>query len=813
MFSVVYLGRLQPGIRKHEASSGLKQYFRLTDQQAQGLLKGRRILKKSVARNDAQKIHQVCSSIGLCTKVIPDQKVTFSKVRDSYELEDNLSTIELESTSTEPFNRSVRHHHRSIVGEDIDRLSQAIIPIRSVSFKYGLGLAGVAMMALFIPLLYVLLIIVNLGAIFLFLPLGFEWSFFQNWHSILCIPISLLLLSLSSLLRPLFLKRNMIEGVALNRSKHKYFFEVVDALCSALKLNPPKKIIVNSGANAFVQPIGGVWGILNQNYALTVGMPLFSALSKKRLFGILGHEFGHCTQKIAMLANYLIRSVNAWMAKSVMEEDPWDERLKRRGQESQWLTVKVFCWLLHFVFSSSRFALNALLTLNLRLTAFMSQQMEFDADYYESIVIGSANFRKTAILLRQLVHSEKSILAMNKDVLRDGRLLENLPEAIDFYSKILPESVLDNILMSMEQEIASIWSSHPADADRITLVETYSHPGILVDSTPAKELLSNYHSLCCQVTLNYYKKVGITNPELRITRNENILEISLEKGVSAQAIKEYFGGMYKGRILNFSLPFDAEITRWNLNQCVDVIRHSLIEYKKNSEQRSQWLVRIKDILVLRCQNEEVQDIHFNSATPHELTFKSVDEAMAYSKKQLSAIDDKLSFIDNVFLRRIMVAVTSMDKFQADQAMDLLHWLLDARKMTDAYEKLKNFNDVLTLLISPREDIWTKQEEITEQFKCYCIEEINRLIRLAEVMPTLQNIDHQKRSLKQSINCWGGKTLEDIYTLTPHYVQEQGETLLQALTYQYYRVLSRLCFICLEYEKSIGAKPLKLIQLG
>ena len=824
MFSVIYLGHLLPGFRKHQVAMGLKQYFQLTDQQADKFLLGRRVLKRQVGVDDAQKIHKLCQSIGLSTRIVSEDK-------DEQQAESNGSILEgpisieaqdttqaslhddewLEKTERVGINNHVK---RSSDGRKTPYHSQLPknIEHKKVSFKYGIALLLVSFVALITPIFYLAFVALVLCILLFFTPGTYGFGWLSSWEFIYTLPFVLLTLILLSLIRPFIKKNHTRSDVTLNRSKHKDFYHLVDNLCAALDVSPPQKIIVHALNNASIQPLGGIVGILRRRYVLMIGMPFFAAFEQKNLVGVLSHEFGHCTQRVAMLANYSVNTVNSWLARNAYDDDPIDLYLLKWSKDSRLILFTPFFYIVAKMLSGTRRILSGLLSFNVMLTTFMSRHMEFDADYYESIMVGSHHFHDTSIMLRKLAIAQQFISEINEDVWKDGRLLENLPEAYAYYAQFLPKESVDQIKAEMDQESTCVWDTHPADNERIALVEKQQHKGYFSCNEPSCFLISNYDSLCRQVTLAHYKTLGYLDAELRMMRNENILEISLEKGKSAKAIRDYMGGKFSGRILMFTLPFDKNGSgQMSLNQCVKYIRSHLIDYHKHIETYHSRMRKISDILVARCKDENGIHVSLDSiVADHEGL--NIDQLITLYKQKMRAEEHAVNEIEQVIFRRIIIALSSLDGDVAKEAKNLLKWILDAQKMSNAYENLKKYSYVLTFLLSPKEEAWPKMEETQDEFKMYCIEEMNRFIRLSSVMPNLEEKSLTKRSLMSCLNSWGIRTIEDAVSLTPHYVQEKSETILQAFDYQYYRVFSDLCVLCLDREKKLGIKPLRLVDL-
>src|SRR5690606_492440 len=194
------------------------------------------------------------------------------------------------------------------------------------------------------------------------------------------------------LLKPLFAPRvKAPEAVRLPDAESDFRAAVV-SLCRAVGVAPPREIFLSHAVNAWVQFSPGPAGLVGGARTLTIGLPLVAGMTARQLVGVLAHEFGHFAPRGGMRAAHVINHANRWLESRAYHRDEWDERLQRwldDGDEGDGGNLfHLMCGLTQFCLGLTRVFLRGLFQLSFRMSRWLSQEMEFDADRYEVAVAG-----------------------------------------------------------------------------------------------------------------------------------------------------------------------------------------------------------------------------------------------------------------------------------------------------------------------------------------------------------------------------------------------------------------------------------------
>ena len=186
------------------------------------------------------------------------------------------------------------------------------------------------------------------------------------------------------MLKPLFARTVTHSGqVSLNRGGQPLLFEFVERICDTVHAPRPTRIDVNFDINASAGYAGGFSSLFRSDLVLTIGLPLVAGLSLQQFAGVLAHEFGHFSQGAGMRVSWVIRNVNMWFARVVYSRDAWDEWLVDASEETDFRIGWIF-YIARLAVFLSRGVLWCFMMLSHAATCWLSRQMEYDADRYET---------------------------------------------------------------------------------------------------------------------------------------------------------------------------------------------------------------------------------------------------------------------------------------------------------------------------------------------------------------------------------------------------------------------------------------------
>lgn len=441
----------------------------------------------------------------------------------------------------------------SISGDDappsaqLHRLRPGSIPRPARKPLYTFLLWLVAALSCLIPVLY-LGLVAGLGW------LGFhyyaEWAP-RSGHGMLRLvgwtaPGFIIGVLVLFLLKPFFAPRvREPEPVRLSPEENADFFAAVHALCAAIGIRPPRAILLSHQVNAWVQFVPGPAGLVGGARTLTIGLPLVAGLSARQLVGVLAHEFGHFAQRGGMRAAHVINRINYWLESRAYHEDAWDERLRRwAADEDNGGIVQLTCAATLSCLWATRMLLLGMFQLSFRMSRWLSQEMEFDADRYEATVAGSDGFAATALRMRALAQAWREVDRINRKAWREGRLVDDLPGATAQRLEQWLGTDWQAIELQLESDDTTrYWDSHPADQARIENAQALGAGGIFRDERPAALLFAGFPALCKRVTAHFYREMELDFSARQLIGSAELLGRGRLDEATATAWQRFGNGM------------------------------------------------------------------------------------------------------------------------------------------------------------------------------------------------------------------------------------------------------------------------------
>ncbi len=233
-------------------------------------------------------------------------------------------------------------------------------------------------------------------------------------------------------------------------------------------------------------------------------MPLVAGLSLQQFAGVLAHEFGHFSQGSAMRLTFLMRSINWWMVHAVYVRDRADDVVEDMIRSHTILTLVGLT--AKALMAVPRWIMWLMLRAGHLVVGNMLQQMEFDADRYESHLVGSETFKSTC---RQICVVQIAWEGAQQDMAqyyRDGRLVNNLPRLIMENVSQIPPKVLKLVEQRMAETKTQMFDSHPSDTDRVANVEREPQAGVFHSTLPAMAVFADFESIAKGVSYDFYKE-------------------------------------------------------------------------------------------------------------------------------------------------------------------------------------------------------------------------------------------------------------------------------------------------------------------
>lgn len=670
------------GVRTREQEEAvlrtqLQERFHLRPEQVAPLLQGRRIVKRGVDKSTAQALVKIFAELGL--EAVVESSVQPAPDQPALPQPRAPQPARAGRVSAQPL--PAQAPAITIAGknplEALVALGSQRLPRPRTGALYIGGLLLVTLVCITIPVLYMALTAAIAYGWFWFLT-HYHQFMPRNIYAIIfgyAVPGVMGAVLVVFLLRPLFLRRGKPpENVILDPASEAGFIAGVHALCRAIGVSPPREIALTWDANASVRYRTRWLSLVTGHKVLTIGMSLAGGLTARQFIGVLAHEFGHFAQRAGMACSFIVNSVNAWLEHRAYGHDSWEQKLQEwvdghEGDENAVSGVMMTSAVVTlFAISLIRRLMRALFHLSLRVTGYMSRQMEFDADRYEALLAGSAMFRTTARSLRALVHSFHEVNSANIAAWREGRLLRDLPDAVATYAGEFDARRLAAIDAEMDDNTTTrYWDSHPPDIERVQNAENQRAAGIFLSEAPATSLFADFGAWSRRVTQLFYREQEVEyGPEHLCPRDEVLGRMRADNNRSEQ-IGRYFNGQFRmWPVLRIAPGATAGSPGWQ--QCIDEIRRQSPDIAKVWNQASEAQERRGQLLAaLRLQvTSRVLGIRGPDRSPAEMETELGNIAggrMDYAKPLAAA--------HALYARRMAHAIEKMPDASRERASSLV----------------------------------------------------------------------------------------------------------------------------------------------
>jgi Zn-dependent protease with chaperone function len=386
-----------------------------------------------------------------------------------------------------------------------------------VGIPYQLGLVVVAGAMLLLPLLYLALIVLLGWGVWWYavhavgiLTAGWGggggaiiWRFVAYIAPLFGGTVGVLFMIKPILARP----PTPPPPLVLAREAEPVLYAFVERLCGALGAPVPREVRVDMLVNASASFRRGVGSMLSSDLVLTLGLPLVAGLSVTQLAGVLAHEFGHFSQAAAMRFSYLIGSVNHWFARVVFERDRWDQKLDDARRHDPSTQIQAVLAVVSFFVWLSRRILWLLMYAGHAMSAYLSRQMEYNADRHQVQIVGSPGFREAYLRLQLLQYAMQEALGQVNTLLAEQRLPENVAALTRLFADRLDAQadVHEQLTSVVFNAPTGRFDTHPSGGDRIRAAERLGVVPGMACPEPARVLFQDFDALAIRASAALYR--------------------------------------------------------------------------------------------------------------------------------------------------------------------------------------------------------------------------------------------------------------------------------------------------------------------
>ena len=423
-----------------------------------------------------------------------------------------------------------------------------IRPVRP-TLMYRCWILIIAVVMLILPLLYLALVAAVGYAVY--------WHavhnvvLFQNVRNIRAslllygAPLAAGLVVLGFMLKPFFARSAQQAKVRrIDPNKEPLIVAFVDGVCQSVRAPTPSRIEVDCQVNASARLASWVFSP-SKELVLTIGLPLVEGLTLRQFTGVLAHEFGHFSQGAGMRLTVLIRSINRWFARVVYERDEWDEMLKGYYDDGNGAVMVVILIARGAIWVTRRILWVFMHVAHI-VSGFMARQMEFDADRYETRMVGGSTFEATSLRFNELGFASQTAHNDLAESWRERRLPDDLSRLIQVKCAEFPDPLRAAIRDEVLSRKTRLFDTHPCDADRIARAQAERTEGIFHLDGPATDLFRNFDALSRSTTFDFYRALlgrDVTKDQLYPVA-EAILNKEVEREGN-QAIDRFFLGAWQ----------------------------------------------------------------------------------------------------------------------------------------------------------------------------------------------------------------------------------------------------------------------------
>lgn len=316
------------------------------------------------------------------------------------------------------------------------------------------------------------------------------------------------------------------EPLSLDRGQEPRLFAFVDAICEAIRAPKPSRIDIDCHVNAAAGFRRGLSSFFRNDLVLRLGLPLVAGLTSAQLAGVIAHELGHFSQRVAMRLTFVIGLINAWLYRVACERDEWDAFLKEIAEDEEGnVAIRLFAVVSIVLVWVTRLVLKLLLLLGELISSFTSRQMEFNADRFEAALVGPEVFEMTCHRLRQLDVSSRLAERDLAGAWKERRLANNLPLMIARKALELTPEAIDKLKFSALRRRTRLFDTHPSDEARIRNIKKGAAVPVYVGTHPATDAFTNFKMIAHAVTISHYRRVfGLTIGSENLVATDELIE-------------------------------------------------------------------------------------------------------------------------------------------------------------------------------------------------------------------------------------------------------------------------------------------------
>jgi Zn-dependent protease with chaperone function len=680
------------------------------------------------------------------------------------------------------------------------------------TFKDNLELGFVEVVSLFIPLLYISVVLgfTTFGIMSFSEPMFIhvvEARYLEAtyWAS----PAVLMFGFLYILMRPLFGGFKSYHGRVLLNHEAPALFALTESLSRHLNVRAPKRIEINNETVLRVDAYAGINSIYRDEYKIVIGAPLLMGLSLNQLTAMLAHELSHFRNKQKKVAFYLMHHVSEWLYFRASGQDKFHQKLLQRMQKeglSKFEYVELWVWQrVHLVQQS---AFYCLFSVHRRLTAWKSRKIEMQTDEAAIAIVGTAGFISMLHQLRQIQNSQVVVSGQNDWAWKEGYLLDDYALAVALEAS---KATAKSDLVFKQNQDKEVTRFCPCDAARITHAKEFGIKGVLTANISASLLLENPNKVSKELTLLDYLSSGIVEAEKRCVSSGKIRQLQAKKVQLDKLAYRYFDGRIETRILRFEPTEERDISQFDIQTSIDYIRRYRVEDRKYQISSSNLLKRIHKAYLI--QRLTLSGLPVKKHLGNEALPKGKSDAyLDHMRSQYQQALYHMEAMDQVFYQRAFVVLNYLDvaaRSMVLTAFSNLEYYAQVRREVLSIEEA--YNPLSLIVNSLHNGVSTKilQAGVKEKQQLWL--KLKLLIKQLEDKPVKVSLNRSNIHIIVYLEIKLGKLPDSSSTMTVEDLAMYVSQLLQLLSFQYHKWQSQVALVMSRFEVENGVSPVNLLN--
>ena len=555
-FRVVFKGRLVEGKSLAEVREAFTQKF--GEKVARSVFaRSNVVLKKGLPREDAERFQAMFGALGMHTSLEEELPEGFQL---SLEDEPKQQTLGAQAGSRGGAKQAAESAGEKgvIAGRvrqkgprnetySLNAIRDAFhgeVTLPEAPEGYKSRLALVALTMLMLPVIYAGIVLLSFMAAIWVARIGinqFADAYNPNPYLMLIyVGLVLGLLVTGFLLKPFLAKwPKGPEPVRVDPSREPALYCLVGEITDAIGAPMPDEILLDTRVNAAA---GYKRGFFTDELTLIIGLPLIWGTDVNTLTGILAHEFGHFSQKWAARASWTVHRVNGWLRRQVYERDRWDIFVENlTGKDN--LVLNLAGEFAKLGSMLCRWIMNQLATLATLISLSMTRQREFDADRYQTGLLGSDGYENAVQRVRVLAAAYEATLSDLNIALDGGKKVDNLPRMTALRADGFTDEEVERIKASIQEANTSIWDTHPSSKERIRAARMAVMKPKFDFKGSSRGLLREIDRLSQMATLQWYRSFGIQTSADELLPIEAFESETDALTHASESIEQYFGAL------------------------------------------------------------------------------------------------------------------------------------------------------------------------------------------------------------------------------------------------------------------------------